>query len=622
MTMRLRRSRLTLALWLFVVSGAWGAGNEPVHPVPNATSSTFNTRNQTFLQQELPAVLSRYLPTPRGLVLSGGLHAPAASCTSALFSLEAFTTAGNRITADGAGGTASINYAAPAIAANCTTPGTDVCWVVGSSAAVPTLPGSAYQRAGTSNLYVDCTSATEPPLPADSVALMKVSITDGALSAVTDLSPPRSVVGARLGGVFAADYGAVFVAGGAAAVTADDCGLAIQAAHDALPAEGGTIYLGLGACLLKTTVVLTKRVTLVGYGPSIVSSHTAPTMIVKASTLNGPAFQIGNHAGLNYLAASTQFRDFTLYGQAGNGGDGIQILDHGVTLERVSVFLMGRDGIRVGTDSTPRCDCNNWRLVDITAMENTRDGIRIQHWEDGAAPDANGGTGLQLAVKFNGGVGLHLRNTWVNLLSNVIATANGSYGLVLGNGAAYNRVLGADLAEGNCTGGCDAAPGDVLFDGGPTNPPVANTLFATTLVDTRVIDLTPKPFSNTYMTMPANSTGTRLQGLLSLAFTNPTEVGGLPAKTHFSVRSASGPAAFGEIAAGQRALATFTMPAFTGIKGCLCDPGTDFSHGLVWQTYAVDGACTVTMQNYSGSPITPPEVTWQCLGVLFPLTVP
>lgn len=463
-------------------------------------------------------------------------------------------------------------------------------------------------------------SATHPVLPADSLLVAQITVSGGAVTTWSS-QIPHSLAEALVGVVRAEDYGAVFRPGGATAVTDEDCGAAIMAAQAALPATGGTILLGRGACQVLSTIVLTKRVILAGHGTVTRSADIPPTMLVKASTLSGPAIQVGDHAGLNYLASKSLLRDFALYGENGNTGDGIMILDHAVTLERVSVFFMGQDGIRVGTDSTPRCDCNLWRMEEVVARENGRDGIRVQHWDDGNAPDANGGVLLHGDVAFNGGVGLNLQNTWVNHVYGLVATANVSFGLAFGNRTAYNHVLGADLAEGNCTGGCGGTPYDVLFDGGPTNPPIANTLHATTLFEDRVLDLTPKPWSNSYQVIKPGSAGTRLQGYLSIGFSNITESPTLPAVTHFSARSGTKTIDFPEIAAGVRALETMEMPDFTGTtKTCVCDPATDLSTGLVWTSYATDGLCTISMHNYSGVPIDPLSGLWRCVGLLFPVT--
>jgi hypothetical protein len=130
------RSLLLLLFLLVRVALVCAAGNEPINILPDPASSTFRTRGMQFWKEELPSFMNEYLPLQNGRVISGGLHPTSGSCTSSAFALEAITNSSQRITANGAGGTAVINYAAGNIGANCAVGQSDVCWVVGSSAAV------------------------------------------------------------------------------------------------------------------------------------------------------------------------------------------------------------------------------------------------------------------------------------------------------------------------------------------------------------------------------------------------------------------------------------------------------------------------------------------------------
>lgn len=259
----LRRWVLALVL-LLVPGGLWAGSSETLNTMPVQDSSFLSTM-RTHLRQETPALLARYSSgTP--WVRAGGTHATAGTCTSAAFSLEAFTSSGNHITADGAGGTVAINYGATNIGANCSNPGSDVCWVVGSSAGqdfgssntrtvvtLPTLAGSAFARVGSSNLFVDCTSATEPTLPADSVWLMKVTMTNGAITQVDALHNPHPLPqGAVVTGlVNAADYGL--------SASATNNAVALTRALAALPATGGTILVQHGTYLFTTGIDLVDK---------------------------------------------------------------------------------------------------------------------------------------------------------------------------------------------------------------------------------------------------------------------------------------------------------------------------------------------------------------------------
>lgn len=182
------------------VSFAFAAGNESVNPVvPVPFNSSMPNTLKTWQQREIAAISGRLIPT--GWVYSGGIHATAGSTTSAAFATEAFTNLGNRVTANSAGGTASINYAAAGCAAS------DTAWVIISAATANDLAN--FHRVSTSNYFVDCTSSAEPALPADSAWLMQVIISGSAITAVTDKRIPASF--ARAGIYDATDplYGAV-----------------------------------------------------------------------------------------------------------------------------------------------------------------------------------------------------------------------------------------------------------------------------------------------------------------------------------------------------------------------------------------------------------------------------
>src|SRR5204863_332210 len=121
----------------------------------------------------------------------------------------------------------------------------------------------------------------------------------------------------------------------------------------------------------------------------------------------------------------------------------------------------------------------------------------------------NGGTMTHVDVGFNTGAGVNFINSWLNHLYSVIFTGNASYGLVFGQSALYNSVFGADISEGNCTGGCGGAPGDVLFEGG-AQPAKVNNVYGPTVFENRVIDNAGLGTSNTYTTVKPSLAGQTL----------------------------------------------------------------------------------------------------------------
>jgi hypothetical protein len=176
---------MKLTVWLvlfFFPVVCFAAGNETITPLPAAQPNASSyTQTRTHLRDELPAIISKWLPG--NFVVTGGLHATAAGMISDVFATEAFTDNGRRVTADGVGGAVAIGY----VGAGCQT--TDTAWVVISAQTANTI--DQFIRAGTSNYFVDCVSATAPALPDDSAWLMKVTIAGGALSVIEDMRTRR-----------------------------------------------------------------------------------------------------------------------------------------------------------------------------------------------------------------------------------------------------------------------------------------------------------------------------------------------------------------------------------------------------------------------------------------------
>lgn len=241
---------------------------------------------------------------------------------------------------------------------------------------------------------------------------------------------------------------------GAAGDGATDDSAAIQAAHDALPSGGGTVYVPAGSYVLDATVVLSKKVHLVGAGATAEQATVlAPTTFIKKSTLNGPGFQV--------TAACCLLEGFLLDGQASNGGDGISVEQHGCHIRDVSVFRQGGNGIRIGTASTD--NCNFWRLDHAKSMSNTGHGVYICS-NSGGAPDANAGTAINVSVDNNTGDGMRIDNAWLNTVIGLLAEGNTGYGLNLTANSVNNRILGGDQDEVNTAGNIiNSGTGNVLL---------------------------------------------------------------------------------------------------------------------------------------------------------------
>jgi hypothetical protein len=202
-------------------------------------------------------------------------------------------------------------------------------------------------------------------------------------------------------------------------------------------AYGGEIYFPHGVYLISSTIVLPayRALKLFGAGNGSENNGYSATKINKSASLNGEVFQLTTDA--------SSVENMTIQGLAGNGGDGILIKASRCSLYNVSVFSMGRDGIRIGTDAGGE-NCNLWYLENVKAKSNTRDGIRISEGA-GALADANAGTLVNPDLSNNGASGLYLGGTQLNTFVGGAYQANGYAGIHFSPYAQYNCVFGGDM---------------------------------------------------------------------------------------------------------------------------------------------------------------------------------
>lgn len=217
---------------------------------------------------------------------------------------------------------------------------------------------------------------------------------------------------------------------------------AIQAALNALGAAGGTVYFPVGQYLVSSTITTPVVVRLIGEGTCITAASDGATQIIKKSTMTTPVLVISTNR------SSVEAIEFE--GQGGNTGDGIQILAPRVCLRDVSVFSMGNDGIRIGSEAGAE-NCNLWSLQNVASKSNGRDGLRI---DDTAAvagsANCNAGTALHLDLQSNTGAGLYHANAQLNTFVGGAYQSNGTYGIFLSADSDYNAFFGGD-PESNST---------------------------------------------------------------------------------------------------------------------------------------------------------------------------
>ncbi len=267
--------------------------NEPVNVLPSAGAS-FLVNAQTFWRDELAAMHRRL--GLQGCIYAGGLHGTSASKTSSAFATEAFTSLGDRITADGAGGTVAIPYGTYGAADN------DTCWVIISDQ--DTSPLGNFVRVGSSNYFVNVVDATQPALPSDSCYLMKVTISGAAITGVQDLRVPVSFPQLGMYSVKDPLYGAV-----GDGVTNDKT--AIQNCFDAACYGGNkTVYFPAGSYHLGTATGGTNILNLSALGDGIaIKTSGFVELVCNTGSLNSIPrfFYLANNS--HFYCDPIHFRD-------------------------------------------------------------------------------------------------------------------------------------------------------------------------------------------------------------------------------------------------------------------------------------------------------------------------
>ena len=213
-----------------------------------------------------------------------------------------------------------------------------------------------------------------------------------------------------------------------------DSTVAIQAALDSLPANGGEVYAPTGQYRVTAGLVASKRVRFVGTGYSFLLASASPCVIVKASTVTGPV--------LTLSASASTVENISFLGEVGNTGDGILIRAGRCTLRDVSVFQMGNDGIRIGTDSGNE-NCNLWYLDNVKTKSNGQHGLHLSEGA-GALADANAGTCVNIDTQSNGAAGVYINGSQLNTFVGGAYQNNVTYGIHLSQYASYNVFSGGD----------------------------------------------------------------------------------------------------------------------------------------------------------------------------------
>lgn len=234
--------------------------------------------------------------------------------------------------------------------------------------------------------------------------------------------------------------------------TTDDAA-AIMAAHNALPTSGGTIRLSPDAIhLVKSQLLFTKRVRLVGHAPAV--DHQSPNLGKGPATLLRWADASFTGTMLVLAGDGSSVDDLAITSQASPAaGDGVQIKAHSVTMRHVSVMLMNGNGIRIGhSDNT---NCNIWYLDHVTSRGNAGHGVYIHSDDSAAAINANAGTAISCSLNLNGANGLRIKNGQLNTFVGLHCEGNTGEGTYLENVATDSVFIGGDHEQNDVVNNID-----------------------------------------------------------------------------------------------------------------------------------------------------------------------
>lgn len=154
-------------------------------------------------------------------------------------------------------------------------------------------------------------------------------------------------------------------------ITASAASAAIQAAHDALPAKGGSILLPYGDYECASTINITKPVKITGAGGT---TEYGATRLLFAAGVKGMDVRLPDSGDRFHLEGVALISRST---SASAGSHGLHIKKGRAFLQNVSAQKFGGHGIFF--DSTATVDNANHALgIGVRAYENRGDGIRIE----------------------------------------------------------------------------------------------------------------------------------------------------------------------------------------------------------------------------------------------------
>ena len=195
------------------------------------------------------------------------------------------------------------------------------------------------------------------------------------------------------------------------------------------------IEVPVGRFICNAQIVKNSRVEILGFGTDLLENTISASVLIKGASVSGTFIQLAANA--------CTVRSLQIEGQAGNQGDGIASEYARIELSDVSVYGMGRDGIRLGRD-TSGANANLFKLTKVRAKWNGRHGLHISQ-PSGSLWDANAGSVSDADLQYNVECGIYLDYCAFNMFNNLGCQNNGTYGLFATDNAQLNKFFGGDF---------------------------------------------------------------------------------------------------------------------------------------------------------------------------------
>jgi hypothetical protein len=233
-------------------------------------------------------------------------------------------------------------------------------------------------------------------------------------------------------------------------VSVSDFGSNQAALVAALTSSATEVLIPRGVVITLTSTLTVpdgKKIRFQG-GTSV--AGTPDSYFLKSASLNGTAVVLG---------ANSEFQGGGIVAEAGNGGDGFQLLGNSSKL--IKSFSIGNDGdgVRIGSKSTSSGNSNSFLVEEVFSQNNGGRGFYVHHSTTAEGPDANAGVLRKCFATGNASDGIKLGHCFWVTVENCLTEVNGGWGLdissTVNGGAAesrYHTIIGGDFNEGNTAG--------------------------------------------------------------------------------------------------------------------------------------------------------------------------